>query len=695
MKNYVIRKAILAVSLFIAFMAIEVLTFRFLAGINLPTLWYIDVGVFFLISCFVFVMPFMVQVVLSNIFLLFHYLLALTNLLIFNSSGRYFDWGMLKLVSETLTVGDMVKVPVAKTFLLSIVFVGFLLFSILIKFKQKKLYYKKFVHKFVFVLSLGLMTSVIVIEAFIPAKILRTYDNDSYFTSPSFMFSTFESAVSSLNAFGFWGYYFHSALRTALPSLTPELKDITAMYSEPDYTSVLSGICEGDNVIFILAESFENYVISKSTTPVLYALKNGIDLSDEGISNFYDVTVDGSTGQKVLTRKDYDNDADIFSGLNLGEVGLVLTDYKSIESTNYSEMRVLTGNYNNAIDGASISEMLDQEGYTTNYIHGNYDWFYKRGEYMSGDLGFMNTLFYDDMVGKVESSNALSFFLRDRDILSYYLAHEDEFDIVNDEQFLTFFMTVSTHGNYEVVESTEPLISEYLEKFDTYIANASSDDSVVNAYKNFTNEELKNYIRTFMASAIDTEEMVALLIDELYCENKLDDTVLVFVSDHYAYGSNAFLYKEYYLREVVGLSEVRDSDIHTLPAFIYSTKIKNEDLEELGYSRVVDHLTSAFDLVPTVLTLLNVEYNKLAYMGYPVINTSVETGECIYNAAGYSSTNGIFFDDYFSSVSGTNADFNGLSAEEVVRMKKVHEYINKYYAKKYYVYEMSKRGWLD
>lgn len=697
MKSYIFKKVVLSALLLMCLLAIEVVTFRFLTHTNLPTYWYIDIGVFLLISVFVFLLPFIVQVIISNLMLIIHALLCVTNLILFKSSGRCFDWSMLKLLSETAEVESMVVVPAKQVIFIVGVVLFFLAVSIILKIKQKKKHYPRFVHNFLYILALGVVASIIVLESFVPYAILKKYDKETYFTSDSFMFSTFESSIASLNAFGFWGYYFNSLVRQVFPETTPELKATASLYSE-DCTSVLEGMCEGDNVIFILAESFENYVISKATTPVLYALQNGIDLSECGISKFYDVSTDEISGQYKLKRKDFNDDltfngTDIFAGTTEGEVGLVLNNYKSIESTDNSEKRALTGSISKVVDESTLPQMFNSQNYTTSYVHGNYKSFYARGSYIKESFEFDNVLFYDEMEGKIENSGDLSFFLKDRDVVNYCLNHKDEFGIISDEHFFTYMLTVATHGNYDIVDDTRELIDEYLKKFEAY-KNAYPNDEIIGLLELCENETLKYHINNFMASAIDTEEAVALLIHELKVQNRLDNTVLVFVADHYASANGIVEYKENYIKHSENKATVREVDIHTLPAFIYSTKIKNDELTSMGYGREISHLTSAFDLAPTILTLAGIDFNPAHYFGYPVINKSTVTGELVKNDAVYSSTYGYFYDETLMGITGLEDDKN-YAGKDLEHKKKIQDYINEFYSKKYYMLEMEKRGWFE
>ena len=60
-------------------------------------------------------------------------------------------------------------------------------------------------------------------------------------------------------------------------------------------------------------------------------------------------------------------------------------------------------------------------------------------------------------------------------------------------------------------------------------------------------------------------------------------------------------------------------DRFKVPAIIYSTKITDSVVGVNEDAHRINKLTCAFDITPTIFTLLGVEYNPSLYMGYPVI----------------------------------------------------------------------------
>jgi phosphoglycerol transferase MdoB-like AlkP superfamily enzyme len=227
------------------------------------------------------------------------------------------------------------------------------------------------------------------------------------------------------------------------------------------------------------------------------------------------------------------------------------------------------------------------------------------------------------------------------------------------------------------------MMQDLYKKFDAY-EKAYSEDYFIKLYNASSSDIMKSERRNYLAKAIDTEEMVAILVNQLYEEDKLKDTILAFVSDHQSYSSNYVLkMKREYLQEKL-CDNYQEVEMHTVPAFIYSSKIKNSDLVESGYSRKLTHMTTGFDIAPTLLTLLGVEYNQDIYLGYAVINEDLETHELLYKSVSESVTNGYYFNDDYMGILGSNLDYSKLGESEAY-VDNVHEQINNYIIHKMYV----------
>ena len=192
MKSYIFKKCVIAGVLFSTLLIFNVVTMKALGLAMLPIYWQIDVGAFAIISLIGFLLPMAGQLVLSLLSLIVHYVLCLANILLYASAGRVFDWSMMELLDEAGTVGGMVIVPTKPVFILTVLLVSFIALVIIVKHYSKVSYYKKFLHNFLYLMGLSGLVTCVILESIIPTKILSTYDENRYFTSPSFIYSTFE-----------------------------------------------------------------------------------------------------------------------------------------------------------------------------------------------------------------------------------------------------------------------------------------------------------------------------------------------------------------------------------------------------------------------------------------------------------------------------------------------------------------------
>ena len=156
-----------------------------------------------------------------------------------------------------------------------------------------------------------------------------------------------------------------------------------------------------------------------------------------------------------------------------------------------------------------------------------------------------------------------------------------------------------------------------------WIDDESSGVAGTNTADNFEliNEELENiedkldkndkwseeeYIYRTLAN--DTDKMLKTLVSKLKKAGKLDDTVIVLVSDHYVYG--------YSDEDYVALKKNVENDrkaLQNTPFVIWSS-----DMEHME----VDTIMDTADILPTMLNLLGIDYNPNMYMGTDVFSTN-------------------------------------------------------------------------
>lgn len=212
----------------------------------------------------------------------------------------------------------------------------------------------------------------------------------------------------------------------------------------------------------------------------------------------------------------------------------------------------------------SLANLLKNVGYTTASIHFNNGFYYNRRNFHI-NLGYTEHYALMDMDVDNDKYN----YEFDTNLIK----NEEVYKLIErDNKFLTFITTYSTHLPYDNTN----------ERCATKKYNLISSDSEMTCIKNL---------------ARDTDEMLRLLTENLEKSNKLDDTVLVLVTDHYLYGYSA-------IKEIK--QEKNEYLLEHTPFIIWNNQIEHKD---------IDTLVDSADILPTLLNMLNIEYDPNLYIG--------------------------------------------------------------------------------
>lgn len=321
------------------------------------------------------------------------------------------------------------------------------------------------------------------------------------------------------------------------------LKNQTAT-SKNDYT----GLFKDKNLIIILAESFSELAIDEDITPSLYKLYN----SGFKFNNYY---------SPMYLRATADSEYILDSSL------LPIDGKITLEETRNNYMPYNYGN------------VFKKEGYNIRAYH-NYDYtYYKRNEYFE-NLGY-------DYIGcgngLEENMNCSQNIPSDLEMIESTVD-----DYINDEKFMTYYVTMSGHVNYEWSHSIVQKNYHYVE--------------------NLPYSEKAKY---YLAIQIELDKALELLLDKLEKNNRLDDTVILLIGDHYPFGLT--------LDEMNELSTYeRDNTFEKtkMPLIIYNSEINNQS---------VDKYCSNLDILPTILNLYGIEYDSRLLLGKDIFSSSEST----------------------------------------------------------------------
>jgi phosphoglycerol transferase MdoB-like AlkP superfamily enzyme len=342
-----------------------------------------------------------------------------------------------------------------------------------------------------------------------------------------------------------------------------------------------TGMFAGKNLIFVLAESFNSVVVSKENTPTLYRLIN----DGFHFTNFYSPLVLSTTGGEFQAMTGLIPSADTVNEWHNGKAYLPY----------------------------AIGNMFLEKGYTTNAYHNwKYD-FYTRNFTMP-ELGFPDYLACENGLEKIadcywNSINAPE----DQQLITSTIKK-----YTKEEKFLTYYITMSGHAPY-LFESSKRYYDE--------VKDLPYSD------------ETKAYI----ASQMDLDKAMEVLIASLEEEGLLEDTVICLVGDHYPYAMDISNINEMSTYPRDELFEVHHSD------FI----IWNKNQEKVEINKV----GSQMDVLPTILNLFGLEYDSRLLIGKDLLSDS--EGLAIFSDLSWISDSGTYQskNKKFTSKKDVNEDY--------------------------------------
>ena len=305
-----------------------------------------------------------------------------------------------------------------------------------------------------------------------------------------------------------------------------------------------TGMFKGKNIIFILAEGFNEIAVDKDRTPTLYNLiHTGFEFE-----NFYSPVFLSTTGGEFQAT-----------------TGLIPTqETLSLWKSKLPNIKYALGN--------SFSLL----GYQVQSYH---DWtytYYKRNKTMP-TLGFNN---YLGCGNGLEQRMNCKWLPSDIDLIKQSTGDY----LLSENNFATYYVTVSGHSPYN---NSDNIAKKYLD--------------------NLSETTYSDPVKYYLAAQMELDKMVEELINELKENNKLDDTVIALVGDHYPYTLSTEQMNEVSSYEKDCTIELNHSN------FI----LWNNQMEE---PVSVTKVGSQIDVLPTLLNLFGIEYDSRLIIGQDILS---------------------------------------------------------------------------
>ena len=344
---------------------------------------------------------------------------------------------------------------------------------------------------------------------------------------------------------------------------------------EASADNAMTGILAGKDVVLVLMESMDDWMIGEHTPTLQNLMAEGLNFT-----NFYTPVYGGI--------RTFNTEFTINTGSFLSSQGGYAFDY-------------VTNAY-----PQSLANRLRAAGYSAKTFHYNAPTFYSRGEF-SPAMGYEEYVCYGDFVTETDEKARKN------------LLYDDQLLFDNEDLQAEFFREGQPKLNFVITRSAH-LSYKYNEVLSHWGLKKYPD------YRGLTGNEETDcaYLK---AKLVD--DFFARLLQELKAKGSLENTVIIGVTDHYTYG-----YKD--LPSLLELSGVQETLLlEKTPCFIWSPGLPAMEMDKV--LNTADLLPTVLNLmgIPRDYDYLGNDAFDQGYAGYvPFSNGSWICGDTAFDAAG-------------------------------------------------------------
>lgn len=305
----------------------------------------------------------------------------------------------------------------------------------------------------------------------------------------------------------------------------------------------MTGRLAGKNVIMIMMESIDSWMVTEEYMPNLYAVAQD---SVQFVNHYSHLFINAAT---------FNTEFMAMTGLIPPTAGIRQSAYKTNDFS------------------YSLPSLFRNQGYRADSFHSSEAVIYDRGA-IHRNIGFSSYNCWWQM--------GMSDPKMDSQLVNGY----DK--MTASEPFFDFIITFSGHGPYneEFAAISEP-------HYERAVAAANSNGITG------SEENLKEYYHA-VAHAMETDAFVGGLIERLEADGRIENTVLVFFTDHYSK----------YFSDTSFVMDIKDVDtldlLSNTPFFIYS--------KDLAPQKITKY-TSSIDIFPTIVNLFALDADLSYFIG--------------------------------------------------------------------------------
>ncbi len=603
---------LLVVAYFICAVLIEMTAVFFVEGTPFLSKPFLALGVLvFICGIVLLVKNQIARTIVCTCLLALQAILDLIFAVVYTMTDQYFDLGMLQLRNDAFGILENLPVDFV-TFYTGLFFcITFLVFGLRFAHrnkrspgKRKSLFFK------VGLMLAGLATLTSSFVVYFPREAENKYDN---------MLDGKKDSVYA--SYGMIGNLLGEVGKSIFQETTPLAgEDINNyVYARASQKTDYFGVCKGQNVIVILAESLEWYTFLQGENTY------------GGLEEEYPYVLKNSEGEPI-------SKADLrFMFPNLTEYyeqSVVMTNFHSREKTDIAETTSILGSYptgeyvnyeyaENTIPHTlpNILKMED-ENIQVRSFHNGYKTFYNRDQ-VHPSFGFEgeNDAFYGspvDMYDMEELSNEQGGgvfknygFWQERNLDSEMVEVSKDLMFPTDKRFYTYITTITMHGMYydreNLSKENNDKLKLQLERLEQYKPKDESSPYY----------EYESNLYYYMTTGLEFDYMLGCMKKDLQAKGLWDNTVIALFGDHNAYYQEMSNYVKGIPNDYNKAKDRKYTDLYNVPFIIRST-VLTEKIKELRGSSIVDKFTCTADIVPTLLDLLGIRYYSNLYYGHSV-----------------------------------------------------------------------------
>lgn len=501
-----------------------------------------------------------------------NFVLDLLFIVVFDSTGQVFDYSMLNLRSDAVTILESIPIDFAYVFVSAILLSSYCSLGIIFRKRFPKPSVKK---------SAIIATSVLLAVTLGADGLLiyfANYKNGAY-DPVDRLFNGRSGTYSTRGVIGNFANELARGTMFSDMSISDESELKNFIYDETTKPTRMTGVADGFNVVTVLCESFEwlTFLIDKDRYP-------------NGYARLINTSFGGDEAKlQAALREMYPNLYRVYEGSST----VVLDNSYAHEKTDISENKCIIGNYplyeyinysypRNSLPFSLPNLLGNLYGVESHSFHDGLKNFYNRNEHHTNALGFKSFTAAEDM-----GFNADNSFINAKNLDSDMLESCKVEMFPTDRRFYSQITTITQHGQFAYRESLKP----YYEKMDAL------------GVLPITGDENNNALRHYCAAGMDFDKAIGIMLDYLKDNDLADNTLIALYGDHNVYYQGV----SNYVKNIYRVYSPNYPELYRTPVMI---KVGERDLG----NPVIEKFTCVEDIYPTILDLLGITgFSNLMY----------------------------------------------------------------------------------